>query len=38
MFGNLDMIVEIDPAALPLGMLVGLVRQGAQRRAIELLE
>jgi len=37
MFGDLDMIVEIDPAPLPLGLLVGLIRQGGQRRAIELL-
>ena len=26
MFGNLDVIIEIDPTALPLGILVGLIR------------
>ena len=38
MFGDLDMIVEAHPAALPLGILVRLVRQGRQGRAIELLK
>ena len=34
--GDLDMVVEVDPAALPLGIFVGLGRQGFQCRAIEL--
>ena len=38
MFGNLNMIVEIDPAALPLGVLVGFVGQWGQRRSVERLE
>ena len=38
MFGNLDMIIEVDPTALPLGILVGLVRQRRERRTIELVE
>ena len=36
--GDLDVIVEVDPAALPLGVFVGLGRQRLQRRPIELLE
>src|SRR3984885_12271131 len=36
--GDLDMIVEIDAAALPLRILVGLVREGQQCRAIEFVE
>ena len=38
MFGDLDMIIEIDPTALPLGILVGLVRQRHERRTIEFVE
>src|SRR3954454_2013836 len=38
MLGDLDVIIEVDPAALPLGILVRLIRQGGQRRTIELLE
>jgi len=38
MFGDLDVIIEVDPTALPLGILVRLVRQGGERRMIELLE
>ena len=38
MLGNLDMIIEIDPTALPLGILVGLIRQWRERRTIELVE
>src|SRR5437867_8030218 len=38
MLGDLDMIIKIDPAALPLGILVRLIRQGGQRRSIELFE
>ena len=38
MLGDLDVVVEIDPAALPLGVFVGLGRQRLQRRPIELLE
>ena len=38
MLGDLDMIIEVDPAALPLGILVRLIRQGGERRMIELLE
>ena len=36
--GDLDMVIEVHPAALPLGIFVGLVRQGAECRAIEFLE
>src|SRR5581483_5523313 len=36
--GDLDVIIEIDPAALPLGILIGLIRQSGERPAIELLE
>src|SRR6266481_2649476 len=36
--GDLDMIIEIDATALPLRILVGLVRQRQQRRTIELVE
>ncbi|MCK1733172.1 hypothetical protein IVA79_04155 [Bradyrhizobium sp. 138] len=35
MLGDLDVIIEIDPAALPLGILVRLIWQWGQRRAIE---
>jgi hypothetical protein len=35
--GRLDMVIEIDSTALPLGVLIGLVRQQRERR-IELLE
>lgn len=38
MLGDLDVIIEVDPAALPLGVLVRLIRQRGQRRTIELLE
>jgi hypothetical protein len=38
MLGDLDMIIEIDAAALPLRILVGLVRQRQQRRTIDLIE
>ncbi len=38
MLGDLDVIIEVDPAALPLGILVRLIRQGGERRTIELLE
>lgn len=38
MLGDLDVIIEIDPAALPLGILVRLIWQWGQRRAIELFE
>src|ERR1700751_4590121 len=38
MLGDLDVIIEIDPAALSLGILVRFIRQGGQRPAIELLE
>src|SRR6516165_2545280 len=38
MLGDLDVIIEVDPAALPFGILVRLIRQGGQRRTIELLE
>jgi hypothetical protein len=38
MFGDLDMIIEIDPVALPLGILVRFIRQGGERRTVELLE
>src|SRR6266446_5803370 len=36
--GDLDMIIEIDAAALPLRILVRLVRQRQQRRTIEFIE
>ena len=36
--GDLDMVVEVDPAALPLGVFVGFGRQRLQRRPVELLE
>ena len=36
--GDLDMVVEIDATALPLRILVGLVRQCQQGRTIELVE
>ena len=36
--GDLDMVVEADPAALPLGVFVGLGRQRPERRPVELLE
>ena len=35
---DLHMVVEVDPAALPLGIFVGFGRQRLQQRAIELLE
>ena len=35
---DLDMVVEVDPAALPLGVFVGLGRQGLQCWPVELLE
>src|SRR3974390_3446663 len=38
MLGDLDMIVELTPTALPLGIFVGLARQWQQRRTIELVE
>ena len=38
MLGDLDMIIEVDPTALPLGILVGFVRQRHERRTIELIE
>src|SRR5512133_3626922 len=38
MLGNLDMIIELDPTTLPLGILVRLIRQRGERRMIELLE
>src|SRR5438067_481173 len=38
MLGDLDMIIEIDPTPLPLGILVGLVRQWYERRTIEFIE
>jgi len=38
MFGDLDMVIEIDPAALPLGILVRFIRQRGERRTVELLE
>jgi len=34
--GDLDMVIEVDPAALPLGVFVGFGRQGLQRRPVEL--
>ena len=34
--GDLDMVVEVDPAALPLGVFVGFGRQRLQRRLVEL--
>ena len=38
MLGDLDVIIEVDPAALPLGILLRFIRQGGERRTIELLE
>src|SRR6185312_7169544 len=38
MLGDLDVIIEVDPAALPLGILVRFIRQGGERRMIELFE
>src|SRR5258706_2567763 len=38
MLGDLDVIIEVDPAALPLGILIRFIRQGGERRMIELLE
>ena len=35
---DVDMIVDADPAAAPLAVLVGLARQRVQRRAVDLLE
>jgi hypothetical protein len=36
--GNLDMVIKVHPAALPLGILVRFVRQGDESRSIELLK
>lgn len=36
--GDLDVIIEVDPAALPLRTLVRFIRQGGERRTIEVLE
>ena len=36
--GDLDMVIEPDPAALPLGVLVGLGWQGREGRAFDLFE
>lgn len=33
MLGDLDVIIEVDPAALPLGILVRFIRQGGQAEA-----
>jgi hypothetical protein len=38
MLGDLDMVVETDPAALPLGVFVRQWRQRPERRFVELLE
>lgn len=38
MLGDLDMVVEADPASLPVGVLIGSRRQWQQRGAVELLE
>src|SRR5579883_654976 len=38
MLGDLDVIIETNPAALPLGILIRLIRQSGERPAIELLE
>ena len=38
MLGDLDVIIEVDPAALPLGILVRFIRQGGERRMIEFLK
>jgi hypothetical protein len=38
MLGDLDVIIEVDAAALPLGILVRFIRQGGERRMIELFE
>src|SRR5205823_6133218 len=38
MLGDLDVIVEADPAALPLGVFVGQRRQRSERRYVKLLE
>ena len=38
MLGDLDVIIEVDPTALPLGILVRFIRQRGERRMIELLE
>ena len=37
-FADLDMVVEADPAALPLGVFVGQRRQRSERRFVKLLE
>ena len=37
-FVDLDMIIEIDPTSLPLGVFVGLVRERNERRTIEFVE
>ena len=36
--GDLDMVIEVDPAALPLGILVGFGRQGAPVPPVELVK
>src|SRR3954454_2525143 len=38
MLSDLDVVVEVDPAALPLGVFVGFRRQPLRRRPVELLE
>ncbi len=38
MLGDLDMIIEIDPTPLPLGVLVWFVRQRCESGSIELIE
>src|ERR1700684_3711614 len=38
MLRDLDVVVEVDPAALPVGVFVGCWRQGLQRRTVMLLE
>ncbi len=38
MLVDLDVVVEVHPAALPVGVFVGCRRQGLQRRTVELFE
>src|SRR5208282_1650209 len=38
MFGDLHMIIEIDAATLPFGVLVGFVRQPHERRTVEFIK